>query len=209
LPSTTAANATAPEALTAGGPNPAKVPPAGAARHHRLGGLAPAPHGGEEDHVAARVDRGRVDAGEHRRRHARHRHAGGRDRAEPAGRPGEDALDRASARHRGREGDGARVVERRGRMLAKAGELADPGDPVASPGHRDDAAGALEEDALVGDASAERSEEGDVAARIDRCDDRQSLLAEAVEAAAARDRIAGAREGAERVCLAGMRRASG
>lgn len=93
-------------------------------------------------------------------------------------------------------------------MLAEAGELADPGDAVALAGYRDDAAAALEEDALVGDAPAESGEEGDVASCIDRCDDRRCLLAEAIEAPAARDRVAGAREGSKRIRLAGVRRAS-
>src|SRR6266851_5669741 len=182
LPSTTAAKATCPPALTAS-----------------------APHGGEEDHVAARIDGRGVDTGEHARWHARRGAPGRGDRAQASGGPGEDALDGAPTRHRGRERDRARVVQGRRRMLAEAREPADSRHPVALARHRHEAAGALEEDPFVRAAPGEGREERDVAPRIDRRDDRQRFLAESVEAAAARHRVARTGERAEHVRLAGVR----
>ena len=106
LPSTTAAKATAPRALIAGGPNAAKATPAGAASpwattfrsvppradQDGVQRLAAAPDRRQEHDVAPRIDAGSRDQ---RARSTASREPGFRwcDRAEPAGRPGEDALD--------------------------------------------------------------------------------------------------------------------
>ncbi len=90
-------------------------------------------------------------------------------------------------------------------MLAESGEAADPRHAVAFAGHRDDAPGALQKDALVRGAVAQAREEHDVAPGVDRRDDGQRLLAESIERAAARGRVAGAGDRAQDVRRVGVR----
>ena len=70
-------------------------------------------------------------------------------------------------------------------MLAEAGQASGAGDAIALARHGSDAPARREEEPFVGAGAAERGEEGDVTARVDRRHDGHRLGPEAIEHAAA------------------------
>jgi hypothetical protein len=150
----------------------------------------------QEGHIAAVVQRRRVEAGECSRRQARRRAAAERYGASPRALRHEHALHALAARDRRRERDHARLVQGWDRMLPESGDRPYSADGITFLGHLRDARSGGQEDALTASRAGESREECDLALAVHRRDNGHRLDAEAIECASAGCWLAGDDDGA-------------